>query len=69
MAGNSVGRSVAKVLGINVDYRHEEPLQSAGASISSVETCKYPWLGTKCLILTSCRCREGANSRGIPFTV
>lgn len=41
MPGNSVGRKVAKVLGINVDYRNEEPLDSAGSSISSVETCKY----------------------------
>ncbi|KAL1612918.1 hypothetical protein SLS60_001148 [Paraconiothyrium brasiliense] len=38
MASNSASRSVAKVLGINVDYRKEEPLHSSGASISSVET-------------------------------
>jgi sodium-independent sulfate anion transporter 11 len=36
MAG--AGRTAAKVLGINLDYRKEEPLSGA-ASISSVETC------------------------------
>ncbi|KAJ4358381.1 uncharacterized protein N0V89_002963 [Didymosphaeria variabile] len=38
MASNPVGRSVAKVLGINVDYRKEELLPSSGTSVSSVET-------------------------------
>lgn len=42
MAPNAVGRSAAKVLGINLDYRKEEPLASGAASISSVETCKIP---------------------------
>jgi hypothetical protein len=37
MAG--AGRTAAKVLGINLDYRKEEPLSGA-ASISSVETCE-----------------------------
>lgn len=32
------GRTAAKVLGINLDYRKEEPLASGAASISSVET-------------------------------
>lgn len=41
MTGKSVGRQAAKVLGINVDYRKEEPIRSSGASISSVETCEY----------------------------
>jgi hypothetical protein len=35
----AAGRTAAKVLGINLDYRKEEPVSSA-ASISSVETCK-----------------------------
>jgi hypothetical protein len=35
----AAGRTAAKVLGINLDYRKEEPLSGA-ASISSVETCK-----------------------------
>jgi sodium-independent sulfate anion transporter 11 len=42
MAPNSVGRTLAKGLGINVDYRKEEPLTSGAASISSVETCTFP---------------------------
>jgi len=40
MSGNPAGRGVAKVLGINLDYRNEEPIASAAASISSIETCK-----------------------------
>jgi hypothetical protein len=35
----SAGRGVAKVLGINLDYRKEEIENSGAASISSVETC------------------------------
>jgi hypothetical protein len=35
----AAGRTAAKVLGINLDYRREEPLSGA-ASISSVETCR-----------------------------
>ena len=35
----SAGRGVAKVLGINLDYRKEELENSGAASISSVETC------------------------------
>jgi hypothetical protein len=35
----SAGRGVAKVLGINLDYRKEETENSGAASISSVETC------------------------------
>jgi sodium-independent sulfate anion transporter 11 len=35
----SAGRNVAKVLGINLDYRKEELDNSGAASISSVETC------------------------------
>lgn len=41
MAPNTVGRTLAKGLGINVDYRKEEPLTSGAASISSVETCEF----------------------------
>jgi sodium-independent sulfate anion transporter 11 len=36
----AAGRTAAKVLGINLDYRKEEPVSGA-ASISSVETCMY----------------------------
>jgi sodium-independent sulfate anion transporter 11 len=35
----AAGRIAAKVLGINLDYRKEEPVSGA-ASISSVETCR-----------------------------
>jgi sodium-independent sulfate anion transporter 11 len=35
----AAGRAAAKVLGINLDYRKEEPVSGA-ASISSVETCE-----------------------------
>jgi hypothetical protein len=35
----AAGRTAAKVLGINLDYRKEEPVSGA-ASISSVETCE-----------------------------
>ncbi|KAF2662598.1 sulfate permease-like protein [Lophiostoma macrostomum CBS 122681] len=40
MVGNSTGQYLAKILGINLDYRkeHQEPLASGGASISSIET-------------------------------
>lgn len=40
MSNNPVGRSLAKVLGIKLDYRKEEPISSGAASISSVETCE-----------------------------
>lgn len=40
MAGNSVGKTLAKILGINVDYRKEEPLVSGAASTASVDTCE-----------------------------
>lgn len=36
----AAGRGVAKVLGINLDYRKEALDNSGAASISSVETCK-----------------------------
>ncbi|KAF2868640.1 sulfate permease 2 [Massariosphaeria phaeospora] len=37
-SGNALGRFLAKILFINLDYRKEEPLTSGAASISSVET-------------------------------
>lgn len=42
MAPNATGRFLAKVLGIDLDYRkeQEDPLAgSGGASVSSVDTC------------------------------
>lgn len=36
----TAGRTAAKVLGINLDYR-KEPEVSGAASISSVETCEH----------------------------
>jgi sodium-independent sulfate anion transporter 11 len=50
----AAGRTAAKVLGINLDYRKEEPLSGA-ASISSVETCKQRLLFRDAL-LTIHRC-------------
>jgi len=41
MAPNTVGRTLARGLGINVDYRKEEQLGSGAVSISSVQTCKH----------------------------
>lgn len=40
MAPNAAGRTAAKVLGIDLNYRdeHQEPLNSGAASVSSVET-------------------------------
>jgi hypothetical protein len=56
MAPNATGRFLAKVLGIDLDYRKEHLEGSGAVSVSSIDTCKLPSLAIVNIILTCPRC-------------